>query len=138
MRTPLRSGQTLLTDRIVRGHRREGGFNVEWVFAILVIGSLVCAGGIVIEYTNYATGMGSRIRALEDGISDLDLEANAEAELLVESKKRLTNLKASVDDLRRQSVTLRDRLKDAQSRKQKLDMAVFRKRLKLRERLVSA
>ena len=111
---------------------------MEWVYASLVIGCLVYAGGIVIDYTNYATGMRPRIRDLEEGISNLDLEANAEAERLVEVRKRTTELKTSVDDLRGQSVKLKVRLQGEKSRKQKLEMAVFKKRLKSRERLVSA
>ncbi len=111
---------------------------MEWVYAAIVIGCLVYAGGIVIDYTNYSTGIQPRIRGLQEGISDLDLQANAEAEMLVETKKRTTDLKASVNDLRKQSVTMQVRLKDEKSRKQKLEMAVFRKRLKSRERLVSA
>jgi len=72
------------------------------------------------------------------GISNLDLEANAEAERLVEVRKRTTELKTSVDDLRGQSVKLKVRLQGEKSRKQKLEMAVFKKRLKSCERLVSA
>jgi hypothetical protein len=107
---------------------------VEWVYAALVIGCLVYSGGMVIDYTNYAGGIGPRIRGLQEGISDLDLEANAEAEMLIEVRKRMTDLRASVDDLRGKSMRMKDRLRNEKSRKQKLEMAVFKKRLKSRER----
>ena len=111
---------------------------MEWVYSALVIGCLVYAGGMVIDYTNYSIGIGPRIRGLQEGIADLDLEANAEAEMLIEVRKRTTDLRSSVDDLRGKSSRMKDRLLGEKSRKQKLEMAVFKKRLKSRERLVSA
>ena len=111
---------------------------MEWIFAALSVAALVYSGGIVVDYLNHTTSICPRIKKLEDGVADLNLESNAEHELLEDVDERVTNLKSLVNDLRRQTVEMRDRLKAERERKRRLEVAVFRKRLRSRESLATA
>ena len=110
---------------------------MEWIYATLVLVALVYAAAMTMEYMNHSTRVTPKIRSLEEGVVDLNLEANAEAELLDEVHVRIEDTRQVVTDLRRQTSEMRDRLRAEQERKRRLEIAVFRKRLRSRERLAA-
>ena len=111
---------------------------MDWAYAALIIGSLAYCGAIAIDFLNYRTGMTPRIKQVEEGVVDVGLEFATVVEATGHLNEQVNQLKADVQDLRRQKTSLFGRLVSERERKQRLEMAVFRKRLKGRERLLSA
>jgi hypothetical protein len=111
---------------------------MDWVFASLVVGCLAYAGSILVEYTNYRTGLTPRIKQVEDGVLDVGLEFAAEEEAADNVRTRISRQRMHVDELRRHKTALFGRLVTERERKQRLEIAVFRKRLKSKQPLLSA
>ena len=111
---------------------------MDWVYAGLIVGCLAYAGAIVIEYTNYRTSITPRIKQVEDGVLDVGLDFASEEEEADRVHGRITRLQSDVAELRRHKTALFGRLVTERERKQRLEIAVFRKRLKSKAPLVSA
>lgn len=111
---------------------------MDWVYAALIVGCLTYAGAIIVDYTNYQTGITPRIRQVEEGALDMGIEFAAEEEAAERTKTRANRLQIHVDELRRQKTALQGRLVSELERKQRLEITIFRKRLKGKEPLLSA
>lgn len=111
---------------------------MDWLYAGLIIGCLAYAGAIVIEYANYRTAISPRISDSEEVAAGVGLEFAEEERAAEDLRARIHRLQADVDELRRQKTSLQGRLVTEKERKQRLEIAVFRKRLKSRQSLVSA
>ena len=111
---------------------------MDWVYASLIIGCLAYAGSIVIEYTNHRTQITPRIKQVEDDAIDVGQAFASEEAASEDVRTRITRLRSDIDELRRQKTALFGRLVTERERKQRLEIAVFRKRLKNKQSLVSA
>ena len=111
---------------------------MDWVYETLIVGCLAYAGAIVIDYVNYRDGITPRIQRIERGVVDIRLDFVSEEEAAEKARSRVHRLRTVVDELRRQKTSFYSRLVCERDRKQKLEMAVFRKRLKRKEPLSSA
>lgn len=111
---------------------------MDWVYASLIVGCLAYAGAIIVEYTNYRTGITPKIQQIEDGVLDVGQDFVAEEEAANDTQSRISSLRMHVDELRRHKTALYGRLVTERERKQRLEIAMFRKRLKSKSPLVSA
>ena len=116
----------------------ERANTMDWVYAALIFGSLAYyARAIVIEYTNYRTSITARINQIEDGVLDVGLSFATEEEEADRVRSRINSLQSEVAELRHQKTALFIRLATERERKQRLEIAIFRKRLKSKEPLVN-
>jgi hypothetical protein len=111
---------------------------MDWVYAAIVFGSLAYVGAIVVDYLNYRTGITPRIRQVEEGALEASTEFAAEERAAEKIRTHANRLQLHVDELRRQKTALQGRLVSERERKQRLEITVFKKRLKGKEPLLSA
>ena len=111
---------------------------MDWVYETFSVGCLVYSGAIVIEYMNYRADIKSRIQRIETGVVDIGLDFISEEKAAEKARSRVKRLRTEVNELRLQKTSFYRRLVCERERKQRLEMALFRKRLKRKEPLSSA
>ena len=111
---------------------------MDWFYAGLILGCLVYVGSILVEYTNYRTGITPKIKHVEDSAIKVGQDFVREEETTIDAQERVGKLKMHVDELRRHRTSLFSRLVTERERKQRLEIAVFRKRLKNKTPLLNA
>ncbi len=107
---------------------------MEWVLVALIIGVMVYAGIIVVEYTNCSIHTQPRIARLEEESVELVETRGAEEAQQSEAKDRIEELRATVAQLSGQISDLHGQVQTERLLKQRLDMEYFKQRLKGRLR----
>ncbi len=108
---------------------------MDWVYAAIIVGCLAYAGTIIIDYVNRRTVVSPRIRQLEDGAVEVGLEFSAEEDAMEQIRMRASTLETQVNEQRLHRTAVKGGLVSERERKRRLEIAVFRKRLKSKEPL---
>ena len=111
---------------------------MDWIYASLIVGCLAYVGAIIIEYAKHRTGITPRIKQVEDEAIGVGLNLASEEEAAEHIWTRINRLQMEVDEMCRQKTTTYGRLVAERERKQRFEIAVFRRRLKAKQPLVSA
>ena len=111
---------------------------MEWVFVVLIIGAMIYAGTIFLEYTNYSIQIRPRIKHLQMEAVDLVCELDSEEVQSGEVQERISWLRSNVSDMSRRIVTLRRSIESESTKKQRIEIEVFKERLKGKWRSVAA
>ena len=106
---------------------------MEWVFASLIVGAVIYAGTIAIDYFNYSSQIQPRISDLDRDVEDLSETVGAEEAQQLELQDRIEALNGSVESLQCDIAETRGRIQAERVRKQRLEMAFFKHRLKKRQ-----
>ena len=103
---------------------------MEWVFVALIVGTMVYSGSIVVEYFKCSIRIQTRLASLETGAVELGKESGDEETIQLEVHGRIDCLKESMQEFQGKIAELRGKQQAERDRKQKLEMEVFKKRLK--------
>lgn len=105
---------------------------MEWVFAALIVGSIVYIGMILIEVTNYTMQISPRIQQLNERAEVLDERCEQEQEAVAVIKDRAAAARVKASELGDRLTDLRSTLNKEYRRKQQLEMEYFKVRLRNR------
>ncbi len=111
---------------------------MDWAFLILIVGAIIYAGRIVIEYTNRAFILRPRISKLQqESLELLDRQNTGEVDL-GEGKDRIDGIRQGVSELTRTLTDLNRDLQSERTRKQRLEIEYYKLQLKGKLRKVAA
>lgn len=111
---------------------------MEWVFVVLILGALIYAGMIVIEYTNRAFVVRPRIAKLETETLELLGRQNTAESDLSQGKDRIEVLRLGVSELTSTLADLNREVQAERSRKQRLEIEFYKLQLKGKLRKAAA
>jgi chromosome segregation ATPase len=111
---------------------------MAWILVVLIVGAMAYAAMIIVEYTNYTLQVRPRIAKLDRTAAELEEEWNGEEARVHEIELRSKGLQDCVSGLQRRTAELRGEVKGERDRKQRLEMEVFKRRLKGGRRMVAA
>ena len=111
---------------------------MAWILVVLIVGAMAYAAVIIVDYTNYTLQVQPRISKLDRNAAELEEEWNGEEATVHEIELRLKGLQDSVSALQHRSAELRGEVRGERERKQRLEMEVFKRRLKGNRRMVAA
>ena len=111
---------------------------MEWVLASLIVGTMIYAGAIVIDYFNYSSQILPRIQGLSRQVDELGEAASTEDALLLATQDRIEALNESVAALQHDVAQRRGQIQAERQLKQRLEMAHLKQRLKSRRGAVAA
>ena len=123
------------TGRHTRGARgwivcRKGVIGVNVVLAVFIVGALIYGGAMVLQYFNYAAQILPCISRLEEEVMRLGMVSDDEETHCVEIKDRMGDINRDLGTLQRDIVAMQGQIQAERERKQRLDMIVFKERLK--------
>lgn len=104
------------------------GVNV--VLAVFIVGALIYGGAMVLQYFNYAAQILPCISRLEEEVMRLGMVSDDEETHCVEIKDRMGDINRDLGTLQRDIVAMQGQIQAERERKQRLDMIVFKERLK--------
>jgi hypothetical protein len=105
---------------------------MEWVCVVLIIGSMVYSGSIVVEYTNYNLEIRPQINKLEHKTTEWANSAQLEIEERELIKKEIESTRHVVSDLQLGVDEAKLRRQAALLRKKRLEMALLKSSIRSR------
>lgn len=111
---------------------------MDWAYAALILGCFGYTGAIIVEFLNLRTAITPRIKDSEEELVDIGLEFAVEEEAAEHVRMEVCRLTDHVDEMRRRRTALKSMIASERERKQRLEMVLFRKRLKNRQALAVA
>ena len=106
---------------------------MDWAYAVLILGCFGYSGAITVEFLNLRTAVTPRIRRTEEDVMDVRLQFVVEEEAAEGVRMEVCRLKEHVEEMRRRCESLKSMIVSERERKQRLEMVLFRKRLKSRQ-----
>jgi prefoldin subunit 5 len=96
------------------------------------------SGAIIVEFLNRRTAINPRIKQSEEDAIDVGLEFVVEEEAAESVRLEVCRLQEHVEEMRRRRESVKSMIVSERERKQRLEMILFRKRLKGRQSLAMA
>ena len=111
---------------------------MEWVLASLIVGTMIYAGAIVIDYFSYSSQILPRIEGLFQRVDELGEAASTEDALLLATQDRIEALSESVGAFQHDVAQRRGQIQAERQLKQRLEMADLKQRIKSKRAGVAA
>jgi len=103
---------------------------MDWVLTALIVGGMVYASTTVTHFVRYTSYVVPQMRALEKAAEERDAAAEGERVLQLEIHERVEDLKDAVEALQRDIALVQAEVYSERNRKQRLEMLVFKERLR--------
>ena len=111
---------------------------MEWILVALIGGALIYAGKITIEWANYTLQSQPRMASLAEREERAESATSEEDARLATVREGIEGVKARVSELNHQIAAINGALQAENRRKQRLEMEVFKQRLKSGKPIVMA